>query len=154
MLLTIKTMKRGLLLFWALWLSVVTVTNILNCLQVLSLLPRSFKFVSGNWSWINRTMDPLDLPRGLQALLFAGAIVWEGLGAALFWRAAVAYRGRTLAQESAVVAACSVNLALWAAFQVLDEVFLAYPLEGVHGAIFANQLLTILVMCMLPAAKE
>ena len=28
-----RTLKRGLLLFWALWLSVVVATNVLDCLQ-------------------------------------------------------------------------------------------------------------------------
>ena len=51
--------KRGLLLFWALWYSVVVTTNVLNALQALGILPASFKFVSGNWEWINQTMNPL-----------------------------------------------------------------------------------------------
>ena len=122
------TLKRGLLLFWALWLSVVVTTNVLDGLQVLSFLGESFRFVSGNWSWINRTMDPLAVPRSVQALMFSGVVLWEALGAALFWRALVAYRGRPLGLEPTVIAASAVNLGLWAAFQVLDEVFLAYSL--------------------------
>ena len=92
------TLKRGVLLFWALWLTVVTATNILNALQVLGLLPETFKFVSGNWQLINQTMDPLGVPRALQAFMFAGVIVWEGLAAILFWRAFAAYRNRPLVQ--------------------------------------------------------
>ena len=147
---TLVALKRGLLLFWALWLSVVVATNVLNSLQALSVLPASFKFVSGNWPWINQTMDPLGVPRVLQALMFAGVIVWEGLAAVLFWRAFAAYRGRSLLQEPTVIAACAVNLALWAAFQVLDEVFLAYQPQGVHRAVFANQLITVLALYLLP----
>jgi len=147
---TLAALKRGLLLFWALWLSVVVATNVLNGLQALSALPESFKFVSGNWPWINQTMDPLGVPRALQALMFAGVIVWEGLAAALFWCAFAVYRGRSLLQEPTVIAACAVNLALWAAFQVLDEVFLAYPPQGVHRAIFTNQIITVLALYLLP----
>jgi hypothetical protein len=148
-LLTLAAIRRGLLVFWALWLSVVVTTNVLNGLQLFSVLPESFRFVSGNWSWINQSMDPLAVPRPLQALLFTGAIAWEGLAAVLFWRASVAYRGRSLWQEPAVTAACAVNLALWAAFQVLDEIFMAYQPEGVHRAIFANQVLTLLALMLL-----
>jgi hypothetical protein len=50
--------------------------------------------------------------------------------------------------------ACGVNLALWAAFQVLDEVFLAYQPEGVHRVIFVNQILTLLMLYLLPTQES
>ena len=146
-----SVIKRLTLLFWAAWLSVVATTNVLDSLRALGILSASFKFVSGNWRWINGVMDPLDVPRGLQAALFAGAIAWEALGAALFWWAVASYRGRPLAQEKAAVAACGVNLALWSAFQVLDEVFLAYQPEGVHRVIFVSQVATLLLLHLMPA---
>jgi hypothetical protein len=141
--------SRIVLFFWAAWLSVVAVTNVLDGLVAVGAAPSSFKFASGNWGWINQVMDPLGVPRGWQAVMFAGAIAWEALAAALFWRAAGVYRGRPLAQEKAAVWACSVNLALWAAFQVLDEVFLAYQPEQVHRAIFLNQVATLLLLYLL-----
>lgn len=143
-------LNRIVLAFWAAWLSVVVATNVLDALAAGGALPGPVKFASGNWRWINQAMDPLDAPRGVQAALFAGAITWEALAAGLFWRAAAAYRGRPLAEERAAVHACGVNLALWAAFQVLDEVFLAYQPEGVHRAIFLNQVATLLLLHLLP----
>lgn len=148
------TLKRGVLLFWSLWLTVVTATNILNALRALGVLPETFKFVSGNWQLINQTMDPLGVPRALQAFMFAGVIVWEGLAAILFWRAFAAYRNRPLIQERMALVACGVNLALWAAFQVLDEVFLAYQPEGVHRVIFISQILTLLMLYLLPTQES
>ena len=50
--------------------------------------------------------------------------------------------------------ACGVNLALWAAFQVLDEVFLAYQPEGVHRVIFISQILTLLMLYLLPTQES
>jgi hypothetical protein len=147
---TLTRIKRGTLLFWAAWLSVVTTTNVLDALKALGALPGSFRFVSGNWSWINQTMDPLGVPREWQAALFAGAIAWQALGAALFWRAFASYRGWPLAREKPTVRACGVNLGLWAAFQVLDEVFLAYPPEGVHRTIFIGQVATLLLLRLPP----
>jgi hypothetical protein len=143
---TLSAIKRTTLLFWAAWLSAVATTNVLDGLQALGALPESFKFVSGNWHWIGQVMDPLGVPRGLQAALFAGAIAWEALGATLFWWAVASYRGRPLVQEKAAVAACGVNLGLWSAFQVLDEVFLAYQPEGVHRLIFVSQIATLLLL--------
>ena len=152
-LLTLKAIKRGIVFFWALWLSVVVVTNILNVLKAVGVLPASFAFSSGNWEWIQQTMQPLGVPVALQAVLFAGAIVWEALAAILFWRAFATYRGRTLAQEPALIAASGVNLALWAAFQVLDEVLVAFQPEAVHRAIFTNQLITLVLLYVLPAEE-
>lgn len=144
------SIKRTILVFWAAWLSVVATTNILDGLRALHALPLSFKFVSGNWPWINRVMDPVGVPRALQAFLFTGAVAWECLGALLFWWAAVSYRGRPLVREKAAVLACGVNLALWSAFQVLDEVVLAYQPEGVHRTIFISQVATLLLLHLLP----
>ena len=146
-----RFMKRGVLFFWAAWFSVVAATNILDALRSLSVLPVSFVFVSGNWAWINRVMDPLAVPRWLQGSLFLGAIGWEALGALWYWWALARYRGRPLAQEPAALRACVVSLALWGAFQVLDEVFLAYQTEDVHRSLFVSQIATILLLQLLPA---
>lgn len=145
--------KRLLLLFWALWLSVVACTNILNGLQALGIVVESFRFVSGNWAWINTTLDPLGVPRGLQAFLFISVIIWEAVAAGLFWRAVFTFGDRPINQERETIVACVVNLALWSAFLVLDEVLLAHQPETVHRSIFVMQIATILVLCLIPATK-
>lgn len=140
------TIQRLILFFWAAWLSVVTTTNVLDVLKTQGVLPESFRFVSGNGAWINQVMDPMEVQRTWQAVLFGAAIAWEALAATLFWCAVAGYRGRPLCEEKVALAACGVNLALWAAFQVLDEVFLAYQPEAVHRAIFLSQIGTILLL--------
>jgi hypothetical protein len=60
------------------------------------------------------------------------------------------YRGRPLTEEKATICACGVKLGLWAAFQVLDEVFTAYEPERVHRVIFINQLVTLFLLHLLP----
>jgi len=142
--------KRGLLLVWALWYSVVVTTNVLNALQALGILSASFKFVSGNWEWINQTMNPLGVPIALQAFLFAGVIVWEMLCAILFFVACARFRSRTLEEEKGSLWACTVALALWCAFQVLDEAFLAYDPESVHRVIFIETILTMMFLQSMP----
>ena len=146
-----SVIRRGLLLFWALWLSVVVVTNMLNALVTIRVLPAGFVFSSGNWAWIGQTMNPLGVPVLLQAVMFVGVIAWEAAAAIAFWVAFARFRDRPLAAETVAVAACILNLSLWAAFEILDEVFLAYNPEGVHRAIFANMILTTLALYVLPA---
>src|SRR4051812_16994543 len=102
----LTTIKRGILVFWAVWLSGVVATKVLDALKAAGALGPEFRFASGNWGWINQTMDPLGVPRGLQAAMFAGAVGWEATAAVLFWRAAKAYRGRPLVEEPAAVLAC------------------------------------------------
>lgn len=89
-------------------------TNALDALRALNVLPASVAFVSGNWPWINPVMDPLGVPRIVQAFLFLGAMAWEALAALLHWRALARREGRPLVQEPATVWACTVSLALWA----------------------------------------
>lgn len=148
---TLGIVKRGVLVFWAAWLSVVALTNILDALKALEALPADWVWVSGNFAWIQETMKPLNVALGVQALLFVGVIIWEVLAATLFWRAVISYRNRPLNKERAAIIACGVNLALWCAFQVLDEVFLSFEPESTHRVIFANQILTILMLQLLPS---
>jgi hypothetical protein len=141
-------------LFWAAWLSVVVATNVLDVLRPIGAFPPSFPFASGNWHWINQTMDPLGVSHWMQAGLFAGAIAWEALAAGLFWRAVAAYRGKPIAEETETILTCGVNLALRAAFQVLDEVFLAYQPEGTHRAIFISQIATVVLLYLPPSESR
>jgi hypothetical protein len=87
-------------------------------------------------------------------VLFVGVIGWEALAAILDRCAVVMYRGRPLTQEKATICACGVNLGLWATFQVLDEVFMAYEPEWVHRVIFINQVVTLLLLYLLPGARH
>jgi hypothetical protein len=141
----LETLLRGVLVFWAAWLGVVALTNILDALKHLQVIPASFRFTSGNFPWMESVMRPLGVPEWLMAFQFGGVILWEVLACVLFIRAFRAYRGRPLAQEPEAVVAFAVNAALWAMFQILDEVFLAFEPEAVHRVIFGNQLLTALL---------
>ena len=146
--------KRGVLAFWAAWLSIVALTNILDALKALGKLPANWAWTSQNFGWIQETMQPLGVPLGVETFLFFGVIGWEVLAAVLFWRATASYRNRPLVHEHMTIIVCGVNLALWCAFQVLDEVFLAYQPEGVHRVIFANQILTLLMLQLLPTTQD
>jgi hypothetical protein len=151
---TLVTIQRGVLLFWALWFGVVAVTNVLDAGKALGWVPNRFAFTSGNWTWMESVMVPLHVPLGLQVFLFAGVILWETLCAVLFARAFAAFRGRSIEDETATKWALLVALALWAMFQLLDEVFLAFSPEAVHRVIFGNLLLTTLVLVYRPSRPE
>ena len=76
----LSAIRRGLLLFWALWLSVVTLTNVANALTALGSLPAGFVFSSGNWAWIGQTMNPLGVflaygPEAAHRVIFGNMIL-------------------------------------------------------------------------------
>jgi hypothetical protein len=148
--LDVTALKRGLLAFWAIWLSVVFASNTFDALKTLGALPVGWSFASGNWAFLVQTTAIHGTPGWLNAVLYLGVIVWEGIGAALFWRAfGDAARGIAV-DPRAAHPAFSVSLALWAAFMVVDELFIAYVVEAAHMRIFIAQLASLLVLHLVP----
>lgn len=142
-------LKRLLLFLWAVWLNVVFLSNLADAGKGLGLLGESWAFASGNGKLIQETTARYKIPPAINALLFAGVILWEGAAALLFWRAGWSYRGRN-ASRRAVYLAFTVALLLWGAFVVADEVFIAYQLESVHLGLLVAYLMTLLAVDLLP----
>jgi hypothetical protein len=140
-------LKRGLLLFWAAWLSLVVATNVLDGAKAAGLLGGSWAFASGNYAFLGQTTARYGTPGWVNGLLFAGVICWEGLAAVLFGLAWRTYRGRLL------YPAFAAGLSLWAAFILADEVFVAYAVEGTHWRLFTAQLATLLAVELLPEGE-
>jgi hypothetical protein len=85
----------------------------------------------------------------VNAVLFAGVILWEGIAVVLFWWAGWTFRGRDSGRKG-VYLAFTTSLLLWGAFLVADEVFIAYPLAGTHLRLFTAHLVTLLAVELLP----
>ena len=135
--------RSGLLLFWAAWFTLVTLTNVLDALKALGLLPAAWTFASGNFGLMLKVTGIHGTPTTLVALLFVGVIVWEALAAVLFWRA-------WASGGAAISTAFVVALALSAAFTLADEIFIAYALEAAHLRVLGLQLLSLLALQLLP----
>lgn len=142
-------LKRLLLLFWAVWLSVVFLSNLADAGKGLGWLDESWSFASGNWKLLQETTARYRTTAVINALLFTGVLLWEGSAAVLFWRAGWKYRGRGSARQT-VYLAFMTSLLLWSAFLVADEVFLVYSLESTHLRLFIAHLLTLLAVELLP----
>jgi hypothetical protein len=144
-------LKRLLLLFWAVWLSVVFLTNLTDAGKGIGLLGESWTFASYNWKLIQDTTARYKIPFSVNAILFVGVLLWELLASFLFWRAGWSFRGRN-ASRAVVYQAFTTSLLLWGAFLVADEVFIAYPLESSHLRLFVAHLVTLLAVELLPEA--
>lgn len=142
-------LKRVLLIFWAVWLSVVFLSNLADALKGIGLLGESWAFASGNFKFINETTARYGTPAFVNALLFAGVILWEGIAALLFWRAGWTYRGQKSGRK-VLYSAFAASLLLWGVFLIADEVFIAYPVESTHLRLFVAHLVTLLAIELLP----
>lgn len=143
-------LKRLLLAFWASWLTLVFATNLMDAGKAAGLLAESWAFASGNYRFLAETTARYGTPGWLNGLLFLGVVCWEGVAAFLFWLASWTYRGTGREGTSYVHAAFITGLALWAAFLLADEAFIAYAGEGTHLRLFIAQLVTLLAIELLP----
>jgi hypothetical protein len=141
-------LKRSLLLFWAVWLTIVFLTNAQDAAKAAGLRDDSWAFASGNYRFLTETTARYGTPDGANAAMFAGVIAWEGVAALLFWRASWIPLGAS--GRSGRYTAFTTSLLLWAAFMLADEVFIAYAVEGTHLKLFIAQLVTLLVVELLP----
>jgi predicted anti-sigma-YlaC factor YlaD len=144
-----RTIPRGLLFFWAAWLSLVTLTNVLDGLKSLRMMPTGWAFASGNYAFMASVTAKYGTPTAVTAMLFVGVVAWELLAAVLFWRAFAAHRADAATAGDAVRQAFTVSLALWAAFMLADEVFFAFDAEGTHVHLLIAQLASLLTILWL-----
>jgi hypothetical protein len=142
-------LKRCLLLFWAVWLTVVFTTNVLDGCKALGLLGQNWAFASGNYRFLQDTTARYGTPAWLNEMLFVGVIGWEGVAALLFWLAWLRFRGSE-ERPWLLYTAFTVSLTLWSAFLIADELFIAYAVAGTHLRLFTAQLITLLAIEILP----
>lgn len=144
--LSVTLLARILLLFWALYFTVVALSNLTELLKATHLLPSTWFWVSGNLGFMASGTAKLGAPLWLNRVLLAGVIAWETAAAALFWRAL----GRPR-EEAALIPPFVVSLALWAIFVVLDEVLLIFETgaEATHLRLFTAELLTLIALRLL-----
>jgi hypothetical protein len=143
-------LKRGLLFFWAAWLTLVFASNFCDGLKVCGWLPGSWAFASGNYDFLVQTTARYGPPAWVNGLLFVGVIAWEAAAALLFWHAGLRFRGRD--GRAATRLAFTAGLGLWAAFMLADEICIAYPVEATHLRLLIGQLASLLVIELLPDA--
>lgn len=146
---THMTLKRLLVLFWAAYFSLTFLTNVTDAAKALEMVPTTWPFASGNYDAITQTTARYGAPAKVNAVLFGGVIVWEGLAAFQFWVAWVMFPRRHL-----VRAAFSVGLLLWAALLIADEVCIAYAVEATHWRLFTALLATLVAIELIPEDDE
>jgi hypothetical protein len=144
--LSIAQIKTGVLLVWALWLSMVTLMNGLEALKALNVLPINFQ-TSSNWSLMLRVTQTYRTPVWLVAVLFALVIVWELLTTVALWVA--------IFSGSPEVATTALGLLtlLWGGFMLANQFYMAWltdpGLVAAHRSLFGVSLVSLLVFRLL-----
>jgi hypothetical protein len=144
--LEITHLKTGILLFWAVWLSIVTVMNGLEALKAIGVVPQGFK-TSSNWSLMLRVTGTYNTPVWFNALLFAVVILWEALASVALWVAVIS--------GSLEVATTALGLLtlLWAGFMLANQFYMAWltdpALVAAHRSLFGVSLLSLMAVQLL-----
>jgi len=133
-------MKRGILLFWAVWLGIIAASNLTGLLKALRLV--DVRFASNNFELVRGISATYGTPAGVAGLLFVGIILWQFVAAYRFLTA--------WGSVDRIHAAFGVSLALWAGFLIAGEFFVHYEYEGIHMRIFTAQLASLLTIRLLP----
>lgn len=142
---TLTTLKQGTILFWALWLTIVFLSNVVDALKALGVLPRLWTvMISNNYDAIRRMTAKRRVPEWMNALMFGGVIVYQAMMAYLFWRALL------VGGEVALYAAFGASLMLWAVFILVDELFVEYEIERIHMSLFVAKLITLMFIVLMP----
>lgn len=139
--------KQGIVLLWALWLSLVTLMNLSEALRAMRLLPEGFALVSSNWSLMRKVTEVYHTPVWLVALMFAGVIVVEAWASVLLWRG---FWERSLEWATFGLGLC---LALWAGFILASQLFKSFvvnpEIPAAHRSLFNTFLISLLALHLL-----
>lgn len=146
-------LRRGILLFWSGWLSVVFASNLADALRHLGALPASWPFTSGNFSLIFEAVGIYAFSRSLAPVLFGAVLLVQLAASVLFWRAFLDRRAVTSRDHPKLLQAFSVALGLFAGLLVADELFIVYDrlpgLETTHLLVLCGLLLSLVVIWLL-----
>lgn len=145
-----RLLKRGILLFWSVWISIVVLMNSGNALKAAGFLPSDWKLSSGNYQAIAHVTAIYGVPHWADAILFAGVILWESVALILFWRAFRTYPRSGASSWRAIYLAFTTLFGLFAAFILTDEIFHDYKVEADHRGIALLLLVSLLAMHVLP----
>jgi hypothetical protein len=152
------SLARALLLFWAIWLSVVSASNAVDALQAAGILAPGWRFASGNFALVAESLSIYSLPQIWAAVLFSLVLFLELAASALFWRAALDPNPLSPHAQPKILYPFIVGIGLFCAFLVFDEVLLVYRrfpgLATTHFAVLSALLLSLVLLRVLDGRES
>lgn len=148
--LAIVSLKRGVLLYWSLWFSVVLFADVMDRLKVAGYISPEWKLGFGDFSLISPSASLYGAPAELSGALIVAVMVWEALTVGFFWRAFAKFRGVNQAEHLSLRGAFILALTLFAVFMLADESLFRHSHEATHVRIFVALLVSLLATYFLP----
>ena len=143
-----------MLLFWAVWISIIVLMNAANVLKVARLLPTGWAFASHNYEAIVKATATYGMPHWIDMLLFLAVILWEAVCAILCWWALERFQTDHRRRMRVVYLAFTALLALFGMFILADEVFRDYRDEGDHRGIAILLIASLVAIQLLPDREQ
>ncbi|MEZ4773223.1 MAG: hypothetical protein R3D00_08570 [Bacteroidia bacterium] len=140
--------KKLILGFWGLYFILVFASNLTDGLRATGFLEKSISFASGNYDLVARVTAIYSTPAWMVALMFVGLLLWELLAGLLFFRAWHWLKDPTRARSGSITA-FTFSIALWCAFILADEFFVAFEvgnLESTHMRILVAEVVCLLAV--------
>jgi hypothetical protein len=141
-------LKRLLVLFWAMYFSMIALTNLVDLLDELGAGDWTF-LDSGNFAYLSSVVKVYGLGPGLTKALLAGAWAVETVGAILFWRALLGSGSAGRRLRTSLQALCW-GAAVWTAFVFMVEFFVAYEAESVFRELLMLTIVSALAIALIP----
>ncbi len=141
-------LKRLLLGFWAMYFSMVAITNTIDLLGELGAFEWTF-LNSGNFQYLESVVKVYDVGEVPTKLLLAGALAIELVAATLFWRALLTF-GRGRGGKRAAVQALCFGTFVWLSFVFMTEFFVAYTAESPFRELLEIMIASSLAIILIP----
>jgi hypothetical protein len=148
--LTLVAIKRGLLLYWSLWFTIVFAMSVFAGLQELGVIDKGWEIAPGRFALISSTTAIYGVPAGAHGVWMLGVIVWEGIAVGAFWRTFYKFHGLKNAGGRALAVAFLLALSLYATFLLADKFPVNHLYEATHLKIFVAQVASLLAIYLLP----
>lgn len=139
---------------WAMYFTMISITNGFDALKALDVLGDGFDFASGNWALMQETVAIYGTPDWLTAILFAGAIALEVIVAVICWRALAARVADSPIAAAASRAALTGALVVWGSFIFMSEVFIAFGVEATHVRLFVMAAISYGLLYLVDRPRE
>ena len=138
--------SQMIILFWALWISVVSITDLCDFMVHLHLLPNTFPAVSGNINLVFGFLSRYDLDSIQIAYTVYTLIILSALTITLaYWRAFIASFTNKNHYVCRSVMAFLLNAGMVSFFLVIDEIFIQYEAGHNHMVRLSAILINFLV---------
>lgn len=141
--------KLGCLLFWACWFLLAFSSNLFDFAYVFYGLPGTWLFRSGNYLFLTKMLSLYNMPKVFITTLFILGMIIEGIVAILFFLSFILFM---CYQRISMLTnlAFGISIGLWAIFILLEEAFIAYSYEVIHIRLFIFEMITLLILHLLP----